>query len=792
MTRPGRCNEQSLAGARAVLGADNPNALPFVNQVAVFYRESGHLDRAEPLAREALARRSRRRSARTTRSRRRACTISPISSRPRAGRPRRSRSTAAHSPSARRRWGRATPRPRSPILRSRAASDRTRARQRRGGRAGLRRAGVLSTARAYPEARIDVADLASTLAERAGKPAQALAELEGCSTCSTRCAPSAASRTRRAPAMSRAGSRSTTACSRSEAPVGEHRRRVRGPRAHRARRGAARTHRRRRRRSAPRHPEPVARHARPARAPCEIALTRAQSALGEAQGRTDLKEADRLELIAALEGTRDSLAAELDLGAGRHQGCEPGVARGADLERPARIARRRPARGRAARRTAPRLPRRRAGCAVFVVPSQGTVTVEHLEADRPAAATLGIPAGPLKGSDLRAILEGGRTSAGGRIRIGLADWLSGRRRDPLSLASSEALESRLGGGAPLTRCGGCSCRRARGWHCMRRASPRSLSTGHSTACRSTRVTVAPSPDGGTTFWLDDGPAPRYASSATSMLSLVRRDATRAGPTPKAARVACLSVSDPAFAKCCAGIGGFAERNARQSHMGATPGHGARVAGDPQGVRARQRRRALRRRRDRRPRRSRARGPPRSNIPPLRHPRVRHRAPQRRARGSRAHAVPRRGSDRLRRRAAQIYEIYELPLAYRLAVLSACETERGPRVEGEGVFCAVARVSRRRGQARDRFAVAGPGRVHRVARRRHVQAARCGAGESAGRHRGGRAARRQARAARPGAVARSVLLGPVHAHRRAVRRASDREGAVNSPLHWAPFTLTGAP
>src|SRR5207342_3929786 len=70
------------------------------------------------------------------------------------------------------------------------------------------------------------------------------------------------------------------------------------------------------------------------------------------------------------------------------------------------------------------------------------------------------------------------------------------------------------------------------------------------------VTVAPSPDGGTTFWLDDGPAPRYASSATSMLSLVRRDAQRAAAsTPKAARVACLSVSDPAFAESTSGTRG---------------------------------------------------------------------------------------------------------------------------------------------------------------------------------------------------------------------------------------------
>ena len=34
---------------------------------------------------------------------------------------------------------------------------------------------------------------------------------------------------------------------------------------------------------------------------------------------------------------------------------------------------------------------------------------------------------------------------------------------------------------------------------------------------------------------------------------------------------------------------------------------------------------------------------------------------------------------------QLFEIYELPLACEVAVLSACETQRGPRVAGEGVF-----------------------------------------------------------------------------------------------------------
>jgi len=34
---------------------------------------------------------------------------------------------------------------------------------------------------------------------------------------------------------------------------------------------------------------------------------------------------------------------------------------------------------------------------------------------------------------------------------------------------------------------------------------------------------------------------------------------------------------------------------------------------------------------------------------------------------------------------QLFEIYELPLRCEVAVLSACETHRGPRVGGEGVF-----------------------------------------------------------------------------------------------------------
>jgi CHAT domain-containing protein/tetratricopeptide (TPR) repeat protein len=756
--------EQSLAGARAVLGADNPNALPFVNQVAVFYRESGALDRAEPLAREALASLEKTlgedhpltaqslhdladlvaaegRPAEAESLYRRALAI-----REKTLGPRHAETALTHLALARCIGS-------NPARGNAAAAELAKARS------------VLSTARAYPEARIDVADLASTLAERAGKPAQALAELEGVlDVLDTLRAERGVSDEARAGYVARrlalydrvfalrlqsgniAGAFEVHERARARVLL----ERIAGAGVD-LRRGI---------------PSPLRDTLDQRERRARIALTRAQSALGEAQGRTDLKEADRLELIAALEGTRDSLAAELDRAQDAIKGASPVWREGLTSSgRPASLA---DVQRAVARPDAPLLVYHvgERGCAVFVVPSQGTVTVEHLEADRPAAATLGIPAGPLKGSDLQAILEGGRTSAGGRIRIGLADWLSGRRQDPLSLASSEALspDSAAARLYALWRV----LVPARAWvalHAARIATIVVDGALHRLPFDAL-VTVAPSPDGGTTFWLDDGPAPRYASSATSMLSLVRRDATRAGPTPKAARVACLSVSDPAFANAAPASadspsGTRGSRTWARLPATARESQAIRKAFAPDSVVVLSGAGATE-------------AAVRAGLVGPQGPTFLHFATHAFVTERRSDVLaglvltPSRGADPTASDDGllQIYEIYELPLACRLAVLSACETERGPRVEGEGVF-ALSRA----------FLAAGAKRV--IASLWPVQ------DEST--------ASLVAATFKPLAAARGNLPeGTEAVALRDAKRALRAQAPWHDPFYWAPFTLTGAP
>jgi CHAT domain-containing protein len=111
---------------------------------------------------------------------------------------------------------------------------------------------------------------------------------------------------------------------------------------------------------------------------------------------------------------------------------------------------------------------------------------------------------------------------------------------------------------------------------------------------------------------------------------------------------------------------------------------------------------------------------------------------------------------------QLYEIYELPLACELAVLSACGTQRGRRVPGEGVF-ALARG----------FQAAGARRV--VASLWEV------GDESTASLVGGFFARLAKADSDPGY---SRALRDARRRVRSDRRWSD-------PFYWAPFTLSGA-
>jgi CHAT domain-containing protein len=167
----------------------------------------------------------------------------------------------------------------------------------------------------------------------------------------------------------------------------------------------------------------------------------------------------------------------------------------------------------------------------------------------------------------------------------------------------------------------------------------------------------------TRYWLDEGPPVRYASSATSLLSLTRRRAPAAGSGPRIA-----SVTDPAYP--AGGPWAPLPGTARETEAirRAFAKESVLVCRGTQATEAR----------------------------------VRAVLPGRRYLHLASHGfVTARASDVLAGLALtppdsaalrddndgnlQLYEIYELPLSCELAVLSACGTQRGRRVPGEGVF-----------------------------------------------------------------------------------------------------------
>jgi CHAT domain-containing protein len=203
------------------------------------------------------------------------------------------------------------------------------------------------------------------------------------------------------------------------------------------------------------------------------------------------------------------------------------------------------------------------------------------------------------------------------------------------------------------------------------------------------VVMPRAPGRGVRYWLDDGPATSYAASATSLLSLERRAVPR---HRNPAGSAVLSVSDPLF-----------DAGEPPAH-GSAPGSAAVTAlprFDPAGKKWK----PLPGTRIESERLVRAFAP--ESVEVLAGPAATEQAVRASLAGKRFIHIATHGfvtetrgdllaglvlsrptessgtsaDDGL----LQLYEIYELPLDCDLAVLSACETQRGPRVPGEGVF-----------------------------------------------------------------------------------------------------------
>ena len=326
----------------------------------------------------------------------------------------------------------------------------------------------------------------------------------------------------------------------------------------------------------------------------------------------------------------------------------------------------------------------------FVIPSRGRPpSAFALSVDAEAAKQLGIPEGPITTASLEQVMVGrpdARPLAG---RVGLADELSGKALPQVARVfgpSSEPdrRELRLHAlwrvlAPPAV------------WTELRRADHAVIAPdGALHLLPFEALVVMPRrPGREVRYWLDDGPASSYAASATSLLSLERRAVPRRSNSIGSV---VLSVSDARF-----DVG-------EVPASGSAPGSGPMTTlprFDPSGRKWR----PLPGTRVESERLVRAFAPEKVEV--LAGAAATEQAVRASLAGKRFVHIATHGfvtetrgdllaglvlspptgagggnaDDGL----LQLYEIYELPLDCDLAVLSACETHRGPRVPGEGVF-----------------------------------------------------------------------------------------------------------
>ena len=387
---------------------------------------------------------------------------------------------------------------------------------------------------------------------------------------------------------------------------------------------------------------------------------------------------------------------------------------------------------------------------VFVVPPRGPAQAYPLVLDPDAAAVLGEPAGPLEEAALERVVGGVPAAAGRDARPGIVGLLGGTAAGgflalPLrSAAAPDSFELRL--------------------HALWRALVPGPLRRPLLAAR-TAVVV---PDGAlqlvafealvtrprgraktTRYWLDDGPAIAYGPSASSLRSLALRPRVAAAPATGRANV--FSVSDVAYAaplvrgRAWSPLPGTAlESRALAAAFGAAQvevlsGPGAREPAVRAGL------------------------PGRRFIHLATHGYT-DASPERLLAGlvlAAPPAAPANGDDD---GVLELFEIHRLALDCELAMLSACETAKGPRVAGEGSF-ALSRA----------FLAAGARRVVAslwvvVDRAAPVVVERLFASVAAA-----------DRASRP-----CDYAGALRAAKLTVRR----DPRWSDPFYWAPFVLNG--
>jgi hypothetical protein len=310
---------------------------------------------------------------------------------------------------------------------------------------------------------------------------------------------------------------------------------------------------------------------------------------------------------------------------------------------------------------------------LFVIPAAPQPpSFVALRLDSLAARELRVAAGPLTADKIETIMVGMPGAPAFGSTAGLAALLTLRGEEervlPSQLVAGKAglLERRLAAlGRVLVPPGL--------WRRVRRASEVVIiPDGALHLLPFEALVVEPRSGGGKPrYWLDDGPAVRYGASATSLLSLMHR-ARHPGAAAGGARL--LSVSDPMFDSVSVGraAGTWARLpgTARESEA-------IRKAFAPESVMVLQALAASEAR-------------VRAELPGRRYLHFATHGFVTEARSDVLAGLalaPSTGSETRSENDGllQLYEIYQLPLDCDLAVLSACETQRGPRVAGEGVF-----------------------------------------------------------------------------------------------------------
>jgi len=204
---------------------------------------------------------------------------------------------------------------------------------------------------------------------------------------------------------------------------------------------------------------------------------------------------------------------------------------------------------------------------LFAVPSEGAAQVFDLRADAADAAALGIAAGPVTTASLGRALLGAPAGPGGGSAAGGGEALLATLALPP--ARTAGAPSRAGG--RVRGIGGISAGSGRGESGLRalwrtivpaalwgriRGSAQVLIVpdGPLFLLPFEALVTSPGADlASTRYWLDDGPVLRYAPSASFLLELERREgAAGDAPTP-GARPRILSVADPAYGAAAAPV-----------------------------------------------------------------------------------------------------------------------------------------------------------------------------------------------------------------------------------------------